>query len=261
MVTLILTWVDPEFTVHVADRRISLAHADGRIEPRDDLGVKTILVGGSLLCSCSGVAEFRTGQTLPAWFAERLAVLRDAGYELGDALGEVAADLDRLLTGPFRDQPLTINVSGWSIAKDKQLVPVIGIVTNLDDGGEPTASSFGAMARTFPGGSGWTTHGLPLTPSASAELQRLLRRGRRQGSSGYAAARLFVQLLRRQAEHSKLVSKAAIVSVLPRTSLPPSPMEGAEIDLFVGTGGKLLAGAAMITEILDDGDLKVFRRA
>lgn len=55
--TLILTWIDPEVTVHVADRRISLAHANGRIVPRDDLWVKTVLVGGSLLCSCSGVAE------------------------------------------------------------------------------------------------------------------------------------------------------------------------------------------------------------
>jgi len=247
--TLVLSWIDQEHVVHVADRRISFVRGNGRFEPRDDDTRKIFLAGGTLVVSFAGLAELEPGMTTVDWLRPRLNEASQAGVELDAALQNLAAELTELTRRrrEFREQPLMINLSGWVVSEAESLTPVVGTVTNLnrDNCLLPT---FTGLARELPWRGGWQQNGTGLARDARVELQRLLRRGRARGISPYGIADIFLRAVRQSHKATELVGPTAFVAVLPRLAVERGRTTG-YVDELWGNDAKIVVGQAMLVEV------------
>jgi hypothetical protein len=248
-VTLVLSWIDQQHVVHVADRRISFDRGNGRFEPRDDDTRKIFLAGGTLVVSFAGLAELAPRLSTIDWLRQRMSDASQAGVELDAALQQVAAELTAL-TGrrrEFRKQPLMINLSGWVISEADALTPVVGTVTNIAPD-NTLLPAFTGLARELPYNGGWQWNGTGLTRAAQVEVHRLLRRGTRRGISPYVIADIFLRAVRQTHKANSLVGPTALVAILPRSAVDHGRTRGF-VDELWGDDAKVLIGQVMLIEV------------
>jgi hypothetical protein len=246
--TLVLTWIDRDCTLHVADRRICLDHGRGRIVVRDDATPKIFVACGSLLVSFSGVAELTARRPITEWLDARLSTLAVADRELRDALGDIAADLDGEVGREFPGHRLTITISGWSLSDDNVLVPVVGTVTNVHPETGALEAQFKAAAMELPTSGGWVATGAVIPNEIRTRMQRQLRKGLQRGISVYVVAQVFLDALRQTAARNEYVGPTALVAVLPRVALAVAQTTGS-IFLAEGRNGELGVGMSMVTDV------------
>jgi len=175
-VTLVLSYLDSNVTVHVADRRLSMK-VGNRYEPVTEDAVKVALVRGTILVSYAGRSQVQ-GLPTPRWIETRLVQAADG--ELKQLFPKLAQRLTDVFNDDrYKDDITIATVSGWALDEQAKLIPVIGALTNQDPNTFARLREFHGVAATAAeaapddGRAGWVATGR-LTKQGHAErTQRL----------------------------------------------------------------------------------------
>ncbi len=143
--TLVLSYLDSNVTVHVADRRLSMK-VGNRYEPVTEDAVKVALVRGTILVSYAGRSQVQ-GLPTPRWIETRLVQAADG--ELKQLFPKLAQRLTDVFNDDrYKDDITIATVSGWALDEQAKLIPVIGALTNQDPNTFARLREFHGVAAT-----------------------------------------------------------------------------------------------------------------
>lgn len=212
--TLIVSVISPDFVFQVSDRRVTLQHADGRREIREEPLTKAVVFCDRAIFGFTGYAQVDLKRS-DLWIAEQLREVQD----LGDGFDRMRSRLTQVWKRPQYRGGHTITAAGFKLNGDGTTTPYYAVVTNQFADGEwlakPT-NDFRWLYELAPD----KTVGVFAAPGwLSAERLQVLRAEVAATESLDTAVGLVVTAIREVAAAHDEVGADLLLSVLPRSSV------------------------------------------
>lgn len=251
--TLVLTYLDDNATVHVADRRLT-RKVNGVYELVTDDAVKVDIVRGSLLVSFAGRSVVQ-GLTTPRWIETRL---EQSPGEMRETFSSIAARLtDLFRRNEYLEHFLIVTVSGRAIGDDGAAAPIIGTLTNQHPKTLARLDEFVGVAAPMEGvvtsstKSGWTWTGR-LSDQGKAELNQRLPETLGQGANPAQIANVFADQIRVEAERDidQTIGRSLRAAILPAAVMRAAVQTGStSVGLLTSDNGEYLLGTPMKVDL------------
>lgn len=251
--TLVLTYLDDNATVHVADRRLT-RKVNGVYELVTDDAVKVDIMRGSLLVSYSGRSVVQ-GLAAPRWIETRL---EQSAEEMRETFSSIAGRLtDLFRRDEYLGHFLIVTVSGWAINDDGAAAPIIGTLINQHPKTLARLDEFVGVATpmdqvvTSTTKSGWTWAGR-LSDEGKAELNQRLPEALSQGANPAHIANVFADQIRVEAERDidQTIGRSLRAAILPAVVMHAAVQTGCtSVGLLTSDNGEYLLGTPMKVDL------------
>jgi hypothetical protein len=130
-VTLIISVVSESYVFQVSDRRVTLLHADGRRETKEEPLTKAVVFCDRAVFGFTGYAQLDLKRT-DLWIAEQLKDVDN----LGDGFDRMRSRLTEVFRRPQYRHGHTITAAGFKLNGDGTSTPYYALVTNHFRGGQ-----------------------------------------------------------------------------------------------------------------------------
>jgi hypothetical protein len=223
--TLVVSVVSPDFVFQVSDRRVTLEHADGRREIREEPLTKAVVYCDRAVFGFTGYAEVDLRRS-DLWIADQLKDVRD----LGEGFDRMRDRLSVIFRRPRYRAGHTVTAAGFKLNNDGTTTPFYAIVTNQFADGQwlvKPAKEFRCLIELALAGA----VGVFAAPGwlAGARLQSLQEEVAAADTLEGAVASVVSAMREVAAAHDE-VGPDLLLSVLPRSSV-------AKPEILLLTGG------------------------
>lgn len=254
--TLVLSYIDANVTVHVADRRLT-RKVGGKYQVDKENSIKVALVGGSVLVSYAGRSEVNGIPTL-RWIETRLTQAADG--ELKQLLPKLAARLTGIFCREkYLDQIVIATLSGWALDEKNKLIPFLGGLTNQDPTTLKRLPAFHGVAATAAethsegGKATWAATGR-LSQQGQTEISKRLRE-LAYGADPADIANVFIDQIRVKADRDRdsTIGKSLRAAILPLDFLNSvQPSGNSNYVMPCSADGDYILGQAMVVDLPED---------